>query len=131
MAFGFHHSLYNEGSVELALSSKYDYRIDFDTTDLTPMEESEDAYFDWLTDGSAKGTCLLFTSAGIANEVPPLTDSEALSSAARRAHFLSFARWTLPAGRDVVAWRRDAHSCRKKIIRHAQPGPREDAITRF
>jgi hypothetical protein len=113
VAFGFKHSLYNDSSVKLALLSKYDYRIRFEGTDLTRVGESENAYFDWLTNGSASGSCLLFTSAGIANEIPPLTDSEALSTAARRADFRSFARWKLPDGRDVVAWRRESDLCRK------------------
>jgi 4-amino-4-deoxy-L-arabinose transferase-like glycosyltransferase len=113
VALGFNHSLYNDSSVELAALSKYDYRIRFETFDLTVAAESEDAYFDWLTNGSARGSCLLFTSAGIANEIPPVTDSETLSSAARRANFRSFAGWKLPDGRNVVAWHRESDLCRK------------------
>jgi hypothetical protein len=68
------------------------------------LGESEDAYFAWLTDSSfAGGSYLSFTSAGIVNEIPPVTDSEALTSAAGRARFVSFARWSLPDDRDVLA----------------------------
>jgi hypothetical protein len=87
----------------------------FGAIDPTPLGKYEDGYFLWLTNGGFPGgSCLLFTSAGIVNEIPPVTDSEALTSAARRAGFLSFARWTLPDGRDVVAWRRDSDLCQKK-----------------
>jgi hypothetical protein len=133
IAFGFRHLLYNWNSLQLAQLSQYDDEItapaglpardrdrrgggpNFGAIDPTPIGKSEDAYFGWLTNGGFPGgSCLLFTSAGIVNEIPPVTDSEALTSAARRAGFLSFARWTLPDGRDVVAWRRDSDLCQKK-----------------
>ena len=113
VSLGFRHYLYNTGLLQLAQLSKYDYEIPFVVIDPTSLGESEDAYFEWLTNGSASRSCLLFTSAGILNESPPVTDSDALTSAAHRAHFLSFAQWTLPDGRDVVAWRRDSDVCRK------------------
>ncbi len=115
LTFGFRHYLYNSSSVQLAQFSKYDYGIVWGG-EIDPMSlgKSEDAYFWWLTNGSAGGSCLLFTSAGIVNENAPVPDSQALTSAARRTGFLSFAQWTLPDGRDVVAWRRDSDLCRKK-----------------
>jgi 4-amino-4-deoxy-L-arabinose transferase-like glycosyltransferase len=115
VVFGFRHRLYNPSSLQLAQFSKYNYGIVWgDNIDPTSLGKSEDAYFRWLTDGGASRSCLLFTSAGIVNEDRPVTGSEALTSAARRAEFLSFAQWTLPDGRDVVAWRRDSDLCRKK-----------------
>jgi hypothetical protein len=130
IAFGFRHALYNANSVELAQLLQFDDEMSapaglpprdrdrrgggpsFGVIDPTFYGKSEDAYFWTLTNGDFAGSCLLFTSAGTVNEYPPVPDSKALTSAARRAGFLSFARWKLPDGRDVAAWRRDSDLCR-------------------
>jgi hypothetical protein len=127
VTFGFRHILYNMNSVQLAQLLQYDHEMptpapavrdrrgggpNFLWIDQESLGKSEDAYFEWLRNGNQ--SCLLLTSAGIIDEFPPIRDSDALTSAARRAGFLSFARWKLPDGRDVVAWRRDSDLCRKK-----------------
>lgn len=117
VAFGFRHILYNSSSVGLAQFSKYDYGDKLvwgRLIDPTLPGNPEDVYFSWLADGDAVASCLLLTSAGAIDEVAPIPDSDALISAARRAKFVSFSQWTLPDGREVVAWRRDTGSCRKK-----------------
>jgi 4-amino-4-deoxy-L-arabinose transferase-like glycosyltransferase len=126
VAFGFNHIIYNVNSLELAQLTRYDHEMskpvrsgidrrgggpDFNEI-WWPPGKPEDAYFEWLTQ-SAGASCLLFTSAGVVNEYLPVIDSEMLLSAARRAHFRSFAGWKLPDGRDVVAWRRESNLCRK------------------
>jgi 4-amino-4-deoxy-L-arabinose transferase-like glycosyltransferase len=111
VAFGFRHIFYNGGAVQLAGLSRYNDSLYSDTVNPTLLGKSEDAYFRWLINGGASRACLLFTSAGDVNEFHPVTDSEALTSAARHADFLSFAQWKLPDGRDVVAWRRKSGMC--------------------
>jgi hypothetical protein len=133
VAFGFRHILYNWNTLQLAQLSQYDHEMpsqaglsasdgdrrgggpNFGGIDPMPLGKYKDGYLVWLTnDGFPGRSCLLLTSAGNVNEIPPITDSEALTSAARRAHFRTIARWTLPDGRDVVAWRRDSEFCQKK-----------------
>jgi 4-amino-4-deoxy-L-arabinose transferase-like glycosyltransferase len=115
VAFVFRHFLYNVNSIQLAQLSHYDHKINFHMIDKAAfLDKSEGAYYAWLTNEIAGGTCLLFTSPGIVNEFPPEIDSEAWTSAARHAGYVSFARWKLPDGRDVMAWRGDSDSCRRK-----------------
>lgn len=116
VSFGFRHLLYDLPMVKLVEYMKYDDGRFVGGFILDPSSSgnSEDDYFRWLTNGSTGGSCLLFTSAGVINDMLPVADSEALTSAARRAGFLTMAQWALPDGRNVVAWRRDSDSCRNK-----------------
>ncbi|MBW0017786.1 MAG: glycosyltransferase family 39 protein [Mycobacterium sp.] len=116
VTFGFGHILYNLATVQLVEFSRYDFPDGVPWgagIDQASMNRSEDAYFQVLTTGGPKDSCLLFTSGGVVNEIPPIPNSEALAAAARRAGFVQAAQWKLPDGRDVLAWRRDSDSCRK------------------
>jgi len=118
VAFGFRHVLLNVASVQLEHLTNYDYVLPVDTIDPLSVGDTEDDYFEWLTNRGhgareAAPTCLLLTSAGGVNEIPPAPDTQALTSAARRAHFFNSAKWTLPDGREVEAWRRDFGECAK------------------
>jgi hypothetical protein len=107
VAFGFRHFLYNKNSIQLDKLTKHG-ETNMDGGDPTFLGRSEDAYFTWLTNDDFAGrSCLLFTSEGSINEITPLPDTEALTRAARRAGFRSLTQWTLPDGRDVVAWHRE------------------------
>jgi 4-amino-4-deoxy-L-arabinose transferase-like glycosyltransferase len=110
-AFGFRHRLFNVNSVQLEELTAGSPPLPFRQVAPVDTGDTAEGYAAWLKNGDAAAACTLLTATGVTNEIRPAITTQVMEQAAVEAGFVRASSWTLPDGRGVSLWRRDAR-CR-------------------
>jgi len=110
-ALGFRGVLLNVNTVALDLARRLGYPVAMSQVDPVTAGSDVEQYRAWLTDGTARDSCVLLTSPSHVNEYAPYVDTPALVAAARSLGFTPTREVPTPDGRTVTVWERGTPAC--------------------